>query len=63
MDDMSRLLGESTGKRLHELLINPTMPARLSGARAWLIRTARRFETWHDNQARVWEDIASRLER
>lgn len=63
MDDVLRLLGESMGKRLHEVLLNPSMPARPAGVRAWLIGTARRFEAWHDNQARVWEDIASRLER
>lgn len=63
MEDVSRLLGEEMGRRLHEAMLNPKPAAHPTGVRAWLIRMARRLETWHDGQSRAWDDIASRLER
>lgn len=63
MEDVSRLLGEEMGRRLHEAMLNPKPAAHPTGVRAWLIRMARRLEVWHYDHARVWEDIADRLEQ
>lgn len=63
VQEISRRLGEDMGRRLHEEILNPTPVEQPSGIRAWLIRAARRIERFHDDRARVWEDIADRLER
>ncbi len=62
-DEISRMLGEDMGRRLHEAILNPTPADAPSGVRAWLIRAARRIGAWHYSHADVWEDIAERLER